>query len=239
MKGLTLTLLAAAALAVSACGGGSDKPAPGSPGNPLVGTVQEGPAAATAAPAGAAGPKVAGATPGSSSTSSKASKPAGGTPVAPKGGKSGATAKGPAISESGSNTVVKPNYQSLVAKQTSKPASRFTPCNLVTPAQATAILGSAIRPPIEAPQGPTCIYRTETGKAFITLAVQTTSFKLLRKQIRQPKKVTVGGRTGYCGVYGQPMLYVPLADGRRVLSVSAPCGAATQFATRALATLTK
>jgi hypothetical protein len=235
MKGLTLTLLAAAVLALAACGG-ADKPAAGTPGNPLVATVQAGPTAASAGP----GSQVAGATQGSSSESGTSSpKAANGAPSTSKRSKAGASPapKQTAVGETGAGTA--PNYESLVGKQTSKPASRFTPCNLVTPSQASAILGAAVREPIEAPQGPTCIYRTQTGKAFITLAVQTTSFKQLRKQLRRPKKVTVGGRTGYCGVYGQPMLYVPLADGRRVLSVSAACAVGTQFATRAIATLTK
>jgi hypothetical protein len=229
MKGRTLTLLAAAALAVSACGGGSDKPPPGTPGNPLHGAVQEGPS--SAAPA-ATGSQVAGATPGSS-TADKATTSKG---AAAK--KSPTASKGTVVGEAGGSSAAM-NYQSLVAKQKSKPASRFTPCNLVTPSQASAILGSAVREPIEAPQGPTCIYRTQKGSHFVTLAVQTTSFKRLHKLLRRPEKVTFSGRTGYCGTYGRPMLYVPLADGRRVLSVSASCGAATQFAKRAIASLTR
>ena len=51
----------------------------------------------------------------------------------------------------------KPGYQSLVERQGSKPRSRFTPCNLVTKAQAQAIVGAPIHDPLEAPKGPTCI----------------------------------------------------------------------------------
>ena len=65
-----------------------------------------------------------------------------------------------------------PGYQALVENQDKDPRSRFTPCNLVTKAQARAILGTPILEPSEGAQGPTCIYRSEDGKAFVTLAVQ-------------------------------------------------------------------
>jgi hypothetical protein len=43
----------------------------------------------------------------------------------------------------------------------------------------------------------------------------------------------VTDRTGYCGHFGQDMLYVPLR-GDGVLSVAAPCGVAKKFAARAV-----
>ena len=130
----------------------------------------------------------------------------------------------------------KPGYEALVQRQTKRPRSRFTPCNLVTRAQARAILGGPVQAPLEAPQGPTCIYRSESGKSFITLAVQTVDFDRLRKQIRRPQTVDVANRAAYCGTYGQPMLYVALTR-KRVLSVAAPCSVARQFALRAVARL--
>ena len=129
-----------------------------------------------------------------------------------------------------------PGYQKLVERQTSKPQSRFTPCNLVTRAEVRAILGVAVQAPLEAPQGPTCVYRSETGKTFITLAVQSVDFDHLRKRISRRHDVDVADRPAYCGLHGQPMLYVSLTGGR-VLSVGAPCDVAQQFAARGVARL--
>jgi hypothetical protein len=126
-----------------------------------------------------------------------------------------------------------PGYQKLVERQGRKPSSRFTPCNLVTKAQAHAIVGAPLQDPLEAPQGPTCIYRSRDGKSFVTLAVQTLEFSKLKRQIRKPHTVDVSNRTAYCGTYGQPMLYVPISSGR-VLSVAAPCAVAKQFAITAV-----
>jgi len=110
--------------------------------------------------------------------------------------------------------------------------SAARPCSLVTKAQARAIIGVPIVEPLQAPQGPTCIYRTTSGKRFITLAVQTVRFAQLRRQIRQIRRVDVSGQTAYCATHGRPMLYLPLS-GTRVLSVSAPCALATRFAAKA------
>ena len=108
-----------------------------------------------------------------------------------------------------------------------------SPCNLVTKTQAREIVGTPIQEPLEAPQGPTCIYRTQTGDGFVTLAVQTVDFRELKPQLQQPQRVAVSDRTAYCGQYGQAMLYLPLSRGR-VLTVSGPCRVAKQFAATAL-----
>jgi hypothetical protein len=126
-----------------------------------------------------------------------------------------------------------PGYQKLVERQGSKPRSRFTPCNLVTKAQAGAIVGSPLQDPLEAPQGPTCIYRSRDGKRFVTLAVQSVAFSKLKRQMHKPQQVAVSNKTAFCGVLGQPILYVPLS-GSRVLSVTAPCQVARKFAARAV-----
>src|SRR5262249_45817445 len=126
-----------------------------------------------------------------------------------------------------------PNYAQLLSQQSSKPTSRFSPCNLVTASEARSIVGAPMQEPVEAPQGPSCVYRTRSGKRLIALAVQTTSFSKIKSQIRHRKQVAVSGRSAFCGVYGQPMLYVPLTAGR-VLSISAPCATAKGFALRAL-----
>jgi hypothetical protein len=126
-----------------------------------------------------------------------------------------------------------PGYQKLVERQGSKPRSRFTPCNLVTKAQAGAIVGAPLQDPLEAPQGPTCIYRSRDGKRFVTLAVQPVAFSKLKRQMHQRRQVAVSNKTAFCGMLGQPILYVPLS-GSRVLSVAAPCQVARKFAARAV-----
>jgi Protein of unknown function (DUF3558) len=126
-----------------------------------------------------------------------------------------------------------PGYDALLDAQSSHPRSRFTPCNLVTEKQAQAILGAPLQDPVEAAQGPTCIYRSKDGRSFVTLAVQSLDFAKLKPRLRVPRRVTVGARTAYCGTYGQPMLYVPLSSGR-VLSVAGRCEVARRFATRAV-----
>jgi hypothetical protein len=130
-----------------------------------------------------------------------------------------------------------PGYQKLVERQGHKPRSRFTPCNLVTKAQAGAIVGAPLQDPLEAPQGPTCIYRSQDGKSFVTLAVQSLQFSKLKRQMHKRQKVDVSNRTAFCGMLGQPMLYVSLS-GSRVLSVAAPCKVARQFAVTAVRQLT-
>jgi hypothetical protein len=162
-------------------------------------------------------------------------KPAAGTPENPlpatltEGTSSGRSNEGQASTGT-------PNYQKLVERQTAKPQSRFTPCNLVTRAEAKAILGAPVQAPLEAPQGPTCVYRSTSSASFITVAVQARSFDELRKDMRARVPVEVGGRPGYCGTYGQPMMVVSLAQGR-VLSIGAPCDVARKFAARGVARL--
>ena len=154
------------------------------------------------------------------------------TPGAVRTNEGAAPVKGPGGGEPPAGEQL-PGYQALVERQAAKPQERFTPCNLVTRAEARAIIGEPVRTPLEAPQGPTCIYRSQHGDAFVTLAVQAAEFKHLRRQIQDPEPQSIGGVTAYCGELGQPMLYLPLSKGR-VLSVSAPCEVARQFATRAV-----
>jgi hypothetical protein len=125
-------------------------------------------------------------------------------------------------------------YAQIVQDQTAHPRSRFTPCNLVTRPEAQAIMGGSVRAPLEAPQGPTCIYRAAKGDGMVTLAVQEgVSFASLKPQLQGRKTVDASGRTGYCGMYGQPVLFVPLTGGR-VLTVGAECGVAQRFAAKAV-----
>jgi len=127
----------------------------------------------------------------------------------------------------------KPSYRSLVDRQSGKPAERSSPCAFVTKRQAQQIVGSSLLDPVEAPQGPTCIYRDRGGKTFITVALQDGGFGALRDDVRRLRHVSVADRRAYCGVYGSPMLFLPL-DGGRVLSVTAQCEVAMQFARSAV-----
>jgi hypothetical protein len=112
-------------------------------------------------------------------------------------------------------------------------ATGQSPCALVSRAEAQAIVGRPIDAPVEAPLGPTCIYQPRGGKALITLTVESIDFSKIRAQIRDPTRVEVGGRTAYCGNYGQPVTLVPLAGGR-ILDVTAPCAIGVRFAAKAL-----
>jgi hypothetical protein len=127
----------------------------------------------------------------------------------------------------------RPGYEDLVERQSARPESRFSPCNLVTRAQARQIVGAPLEEPVEAPQGPTCIYQSKSGKTFVAVAVQPVSFDELRRQMYVRRRVQVADRAAWCGTLGQPVLYVPLPD-RRVLSVAAPCSVARQFAAQAV-----
>jgi hypothetical protein len=107
------------------------------------------------------------------------------------------------------------------------------PCSLVTKTQARAIIGTPIVEPLQAPQGPTCIYQAKTGKPYITLSVQAASYAGLQQQVRQRRSVAVANRHGVCGTFGRSMLYLPLGGGR-VLSIAGPCDMASRFAAEAM-----
>ena len=143
------------------------------------------------------------------------------------------TEKSGAASEAAPAAATKPGYQGLVESQGSKPRSRFTPCNLVSKAQAQAIVGAPLRDPLEAPRGPTCIYRTRDGRHLVALAVQSVDFAKLKRRIHGRQPVSVADRSAFCGTLGAPMLYVELPR-RRVLSVAARCEVGRRFATAAV-----
>jgi hypothetical protein len=133
---------------------------------------------------------------------------------------------------------VKPGYAKLLQKQTSKPTSRFTPCNLVTRAQAGKILRSVVDQPVEAPLGPTCLYRTHDRRSLVTLAVKTQSFTSAARQVDGAASLRVGGRRAVCGKLGGSVLYVSLPHGQ-MLSVAGPCVAAQKFAEKAVGRLAR
>lgn len=113
---------------------------------------------------------------------------------------------------------------------------QLNPCTLVSLSEAQTITGGTITGRIDAPLGPTCIYKTGGSKADITLAVESMSFARVAHQMRQQSPVLVRGHRAYCGKLGTEMLFAPLSGGR-VLSVTAPCAIARRFATTALGRL--
>jgi hypothetical protein len=205
---------------LAACGSDPASKAPGSPENPLV---------ATPAQEGTSGAGTGRSNESAASARAKGSDRSGSG--APAGGSKSSSPGGSDSSQAPADP--KPGYKKLVEQQSSKPEGRFTPCNLVSQAQAAAIVGGTIKPLVEAPQGPTCIYRSATGKQFITVSVQSADFARIKRQLHRRSEFSLNDATAYCGTYGQPMLYVPLSGGR-VLSVAAPCGVAKQFAAKAI-----
>ena len=115
-------------------------------------------------------------------------------------------------------------------------AHQLNPCSLVTMPQAQSFSGTAISSRFEAPQGPTCIYRPASARDEITLAVESVASAQVTDHLSQRQKLTVAGRTAYCGKLGRQLLVVPLTGGQ-MLSISAPCSVARQFAAAALVRL--
>jgi hypothetical protein len=117
-------------------------------------------------------------------------------------------------------------------------AKQLDPCTLVSRSEVQAIAGRPIAAPVDAPQGPTCIYRPKDGKLLITLAVQDNNFSKVepQAQLRDKTPVSVRGHAAYCGLTGAPTLIVPLTNGR-FLSVTAPCPIAAALASTALTRL--
>ena len=112
-------------------------------------------------------------------------------------------------------------------------ASTINPCSLVSLSEARAITRGSINARIEAPLGPTCIYREARAKNNVTLVVETLSASQVARQMHNPAKLKVAGHAAYCGRLGMQMLFVQLPDGRS-LNVTAPCPVAKQFAAAAL-----
>ncbi len=107
------------------------------------------------------------------------------------------------------------------------------PCTLVSRAEAQAIVGRPIDTPVEARLGPTCIYQPAGAKNRITVTVESINVAAIKRHIRKRTQLNVSGRTAYCGTYGQPTTFVPLAGGR-ALAVTAPCAIGIRFAAKAL-----
>jgi hypothetical protein len=114
-------------------------------------------------------------------------------------------------------------------------AKPLNPCTLVTAREVQTIAHRHVTSRIEAPLGPTCIYKLGDHRE-ITLAVEAGSFSQRVSQLHRRKRVTIRGRPGYCGVVGGPTLYVEVRHGW-ILDIAAECGVATKMAAKALARL--
>lgn len=114
--------------------------------------------------------------------------------------------------------------------------TQFNPCSLVSVAEAQAIVGAAITGSIEAPLGPTCVYKLGGSKPDITVAVESLNLSQATRHMTAPKAVVLGARRAYCGRLGTQMLFAPVARGR-LLNVTAPCAIAPRLAALALAHL--
>jgi hypothetical protein len=110
-------------------------------------------------------------------------------------------------------------------------ATQPSPCTLVSSKQVAKVTGLPVTKQILAPLGPTCIYKLANGSRQVTITVGSARFAALVSQIprRRRRRVRVVGHLGYCGVLGQPVLYVSLPHGR-VLTITAACGPAQKLA---------
>lgn len=113
----------------------------------------------------------------------------------------------------------------------STPAS--DPCQLVTAAQARAIVGGPVGKPVEAPLGPTCIYHSLRDGRVVTMTIEAVNFTRVKRNLHGVKSASMAGHTAYCGTYGQPTTLVSLGKGR-VLAVTAPCAVGFRFAANAI-----
>lgn len=226
---LVLAALLAIAFGVSACGNGSsDKAPPGSASNPLPALPNPENTRTPADPE----------QPGATRSSGVSDTPATLAQQQHRAQRAARHARADrAAANSGGEAPKSPGSDAMRTQPLTTPASARRPCSLVTKSQAARIIGGPVLEPLQAPQGPTCIYRGRSGKRFVTLAVQTVDFAKLKRQIRNTRRISVSDRSGLCGTLGQPMLYVPLSAGR-VLSISAPCAVATRFAATAVSRLT-
>jgi hypothetical protein len=115
-------------------------------------------------------------------------------------------------------------------------ATSLDPCKLVSRSEVQGIAHHAVTGQISAPLGPTCIYQLRGARSDITVAVESAGFQQLVRQMKKSRRVDIRGRTGYCGGFGKPTLYLSLGGGR-VLSVSAACGLGVPIADKALGRL--
>jgi hypothetical protein len=121
------------------------------------------------------------------------------------------------------------NASGAAASEVGRAPGPRDPCTLVSRAEAQSILGRPMATPVEAPLGPTCIYRPVGASSTVTLTVGPSNFARVKPRLRNSTELKVGGQIAYCGDYGQATTFVPLAGGR-ILTVTAPCPVGVRFA---------
>jgi hypothetical protein len=220
LKGLAGVGVVLAAVLLAACGGSS---------SPQQGKTQ------TARPTSAQS----GADVGTAQAQSKAPHHSGGTSSAssPSGAIVGGPSQGSKVVKAHPTPATSSDDTSSEDTTRTALANTFNPCTLVSLAEAQSITGGAVAGRVEAPLGPTCIYARKGSSQRITLAVESTNFGQVTRQLAKRRAVVVNGRNGYCGRLGSQMLFVQL-PANRTLHIVAPCAVAQRFAAAALNRLT-
>jgi hypothetical protein len=112
----------------------------------------------------------------------------------------------------------------------------INPCTLVSISQVQALTRRPVAKSVEAPQGPTCVYEARGRGHEVTLEITALSFRAASKRLSSVIGLTIAGHQAYCGVFGTPIAYVSLTQGR-VMTIGAPCPVAAAMAKAALARL--
>jgi len=131
----------------------------------------------------------------------------------------------------------RPTPQTTSDEKSTSAATQPNPCQLVSLPQAQTITGGAVTSRIEAPLGPTCIYKRSGSGPGITLAIESMSFAQATRHMEKRQAIVIHSRQAYCGHLGSQLLVVRLGR-TQLLNVTAPCGIAQRFAALALSRLT-
>jgi hypothetical protein len=109
------------------------------------------------------------------------------------------------------------------------------PCTLLSQTEVQTALHQQVGKPVEAPQGPTCIYAPQNTGRQITVAVESLPFSKIKPQAQLQDRIslTVAGHSAYCGTSGGQRLIIPLGE-NRYLTVAAPCPIAASLAAKAI-----
>ena len=109
---------------------------------------------------------------------------------------------------------------------------KTNPCKLVPVGSASTILHAHVTE-IDAPLGPTCIFKLRGRKQTYTLAIEAISVSATVRKMKHVSKFKLTGHSAYCGRLGTDVLLVALPH-RQALDVHAPCRAARGLASVAL-----
>lgn len=176
---------------------------------------------------------------GSASAQAQSGGPArvdGASPVRPMHGHPGAQGS-PDISNGSPVERARPTPDSTNDDESPTGAQPTNPCKLVSLSEAQTITNGSVAGTVDAPLGPTCVYKLANGSGDITLTVESLNVSQISHRMARPQTMNIAGHQAYCGTLGKQMLFVPLGQ-YQVLNVTAPCSIAQRFATQALSHLT-